>query len=197
MTTRSTSKYLQSCKSIWLLLELLSESFATFRSYDPCLPESPNELAHFRASTNELQLQWHLRKLPGFFSDMRYRGKQDDTCSAIFYRGVNMYTLPETNIAPENWWLKEYFPFAMAYFQWLCEFQGVYKLYMHRHWCWLLVRLTWNSPLTDLYHPFTPFAPSFWTCNHKNTDGNRILRIQNATKKCRPRCYRLALLMRA
>ena len=81
MTTSSTSKYLQSCKSIWLLLELLSESFATFRSYDPCLPESPNELAHFRASTNELQLQWHLRKLPGFFSDMRYRGKQDDTCS--------------------------------------------------------------------------------------------------------------------
>ena len=81
MTTSSTSKYLQSCKSIWLLLELRSESFATLRSYDACLPESPNELAHFRASTNELQLQWHLRKLPGFFSDMRYRGKQDDTCS--------------------------------------------------------------------------------------------------------------------
>ncbi len=26
-------------------------------------------------------------------------------------------TLPETNIASENWWLEYYFPFGKAYFQ--------------------------------------------------------------------------------
>ena len=31
-------------------------------------------------------------------------------------------TLPEANIAPENWWLE----FGMAYFQRLCQFQGGY-----------------------------------------------------------------------
>ena len=30
------------------------------------------------------------------------------------------YTLPETNIAPENQWLEDEFPFGMAYFQGLC-----------------------------------------------------------------------------
>jgi len=29
-------------------------------------------------------------------------------------------TLPETNIAPENGWLEDYFPFGKAYFQVLC-----------------------------------------------------------------------------
>ena len=29
-------------------------------------------------------------------------------------------TLPETNIAPENGWLEDEFPFRMAYFQVLC-----------------------------------------------------------------------------
>ena len=29
-------------------------------------------------------------------------------------------TLPETNIAPENWWLEDEFPFGMAYIQGLC-----------------------------------------------------------------------------
>ena len=29
---------------------------------------------------------------------------------------INLFTLPETNIAPENWWL-DYFPLGMAYFQ--------------------------------------------------------------------------------
>ncbi len=29
-------------------------------------------------------------------------------------------TLPETNIAPENWWLEYYFPIGEAYFQGLC-----------------------------------------------------------------------------
>ena len=33
-------------------------------------------------------------------------------------RGKN--TLPETNMAPENGWLEDYFPFGMAYFQVLC-----------------------------------------------------------------------------
>ena len=37
--------------------------------------------------------------------------------------GINVgdiYTLPETNIAPENGWLEYYFPIGMAYFQVLC-----------------------------------------------------------------------------
>ena len=29
-------------------------------------------------------------------------------------------TLPETNIAPENGWLEDSFPFGKAYFQGLC-----------------------------------------------------------------------------
>ena len=29
-------------------------------------------------------------------------------------------TLPETNIAPENWWLADYFSFGKAYFQGIC-----------------------------------------------------------------------------
>ena len=33
---------------------------------------------------------------------------------------VDAYTLPETNIAPENGWLEDYFPFGMAYFQGIC-----------------------------------------------------------------------------
>ena len=32
----------------------------------------------------------------------------------------NYSTLPETNIAPENWWLEDYFPFGKAFFQVLC-----------------------------------------------------------------------------
>ena len=31
-----------------------------------------------------------------------------------------IFTLPETNIAPENGWLEYYFPIGMAYFQVLC-----------------------------------------------------------------------------
>ena len=29
-------------------------------------------------------------------------------------------TLPETNMAPENWWLEDVFPIGNAYFQGLC-----------------------------------------------------------------------------
>ena len=37
-------------------------------------------------------------------------------------------TLPETNIGtgPENWWLKNYIPFGIPFFQVLCQFQGGY-----------------------------------------------------------------------
>ena len=35
---------------------------------------------------------------------------------------TNWNTLPETNIAPENGWLEDYFPFGKAYFQGLCWF---------------------------------------------------------------------------
>ncbi len=34
------------------------------------------------------------------------------------YMGITWITLQETNIfAPEKWWLEDYFPFGMAYFQ--------------------------------------------------------------------------------
>ena len=33
---------------------------------------------------------------------------------------IYIYTLPETNIAPENGWLEYYFPIGEAYFQGLC-----------------------------------------------------------------------------
>ena len=36
------------------------------------------------------------------------------------WQGMNLYTLPETNIAPENGWLEDEFPFGMAQFQGLC-----------------------------------------------------------------------------
>ena len=32
-------------------------------------------------------------------------------------RRLEIDTLPETNIAPENWWLEDEFPFRMTYFQ--------------------------------------------------------------------------------
>ena len=34
--------------------------------------------------------------------------------------GVEINTLPETNIAPKNGWLEYYFPIGEAYFQGLC-----------------------------------------------------------------------------
>ena len=30
---------------------------------------------------------------------------------------ISTHTLPETNMAPDNWWLEDEFPFGMAYFQ--------------------------------------------------------------------------------
>ena len=38
----------------------------------------------------------------------------------IKYKSVNVCTLPKFNIAPEKWWLEDYFPFGMVYFQGLC-----------------------------------------------------------------------------
>ena len=37
-------------------------------------------------------------------------------------------TLPETNIAPENGWLEDWFPFGMAYFRGLCFREGTWSL---------------------------------------------------------------------
>ena len=37
--------------------------------------------------------------------------------TSFFWRGTNINSLPETNIAPENGWLEYYFPIGMAYFQ--------------------------------------------------------------------------------
>ena len=52
--------------------------------------------------------------------------------------------LLEINIAPENWWLEDYFPFGIAYYQVLCEFQGRYisdlkcldTIDTHNSWFW-------------------------------------------------------------
>ena len=37
---------------------------------------------------------------------------------------VQIRTLPETNIAPENGWLEDWFPFGMASCQVLVRFRG-------------------------------------------------------------------------
>ncbi len=47
------------------------------------------------------------RYFASFFSPQLQQGK---LCEPL-------YTLPETNIAPENGWLEYYFPIGMAYFQ--------------------------------------------------------------------------------
>ena len=47
-------------------------------------------------------------------------------CADLSFLCWVFFTLPETNIAPENGWLEYSFPFGMVYFQVLCEFQGVY-----------------------------------------------------------------------
>ena len=44
-----------------------------------------------------------------------------------FEASKRQYTLPETNIAPENWWLEDYFPFGMAYFRGYVSFRGCTK----------------------------------------------------------------------
>ena len=43
-----------------------------------------------------------------------------DTYAGILPIFGDLYTLPETNIAPENGWLEDEFPFGMAQFQELC-----------------------------------------------------------------------------
>ena len=40
---------------------------------------------------------------------------------------LTRYTLPETNISPENGWLEDYVPFGKAYFQGPCQFEGGYS----------------------------------------------------------------------
>ena len=53
--------------------------------------------------------------------------------------------LLEINIEPENWWLENYFPFGIAYYQVLCEFQGRYisnlkcldTIDAHNSWFWV------------------------------------------------------------
>ena len=45
------------------------------------------------------------------FVDPRSRRRLNPTIWAIYY------TLPESNIAPENGWLEDEFPLGMAYFQ--------------------------------------------------------------------------------
>ena len=50
--------------------------------------------------------------IQAFFSSLQQNGVcvEEDIFSFLG-------TLPKTNIAPENGWLEDYFPFGMAYFQ--------------------------------------------------------------------------------
>ena len=76
------------------------------------------------------------------FKKWRHKSKKSSTPKNFFEPNIpkiskqNLYytwistmtrnpTLPETNIAPENGWLEDVFPFGKAYFQVLCYFQGV------------------------------------------------------------------------
>ena len=63
-------------------------------------------------------MHWHLLAIDIVFNEVipanvfvRFEENSDDT-------------LPETNVAPENGWLEDYFPIGEAYFQGLCQFQG-------------------------------------------------------------------------
>jgi len=56
-----------------------------------------------------------LYQFPAPFSPSQVELQQVDKAG---YSGP--YTLPKTNIAPENGWLEYYLPFGMAYFQVLC-----------------------------------------------------------------------------
>ncbi len=43
-----------------------------------------------------------------------------------------VYTLPETNLAPENGWLEDEFPFGKAYFQGYVSFrEGIFPYSLH------------------------------------------------------------------
>ena len=45
-----------------------------------------------------------------------------------FILNLGIFTPPKFNIAPEKWWLEDYFPFGMAYFQGLCKTSGINQL---------------------------------------------------------------------
>ena len=45
-------------------------------------------------------------------------GSEDNVYSCeVKHRPEQMLRPPKFNIAPEKWWLEDYFPFGMAYFQ--------------------------------------------------------------------------------
>ena len=56
--------------------------------------------------------------IPGFsiILSVRWRNKGDSMMIHDFQKS----TPKKTNIAPEKWWLEDYFPFGKAYFQGLC-----------------------------------------------------------------------------
>ena len=80
---------------------------------------------NFQQDIQELQ-----QRKPFFLSDKgSYLRKEVDSHPALF-EGLNLnlrgVALLETNIAPENGWLEDYFHIEEAYFQGLCWFQGCY-----------------------------------------------------------------------
>jgi len=48
----------------------------------------------------------------------------------ILYFYIIIITPPKFNIAPEKWWLEDYFPFGKAFFRAMLNFRGVYL-------CWI------------------------------------------------------------
>ena len=70
----------------------------------------------FKLNTQIQRLFARARQLT---SNQRRRTSREFECSSQHAIWVvnKWYTHPETNIAPENGWLEDYFPFGKAYFQ--------------------------------------------------------------------------------
>ena len=66
-----------------------------------------------------------------------------------------MYTLPETNIAPESQWLEDVFPFGMAYVQ--------RRTVSFRECIYIVPLYHLQSLLKDVLDPATKNHQMYWT----------------------------------
>ena len=65
-----------------------------------------------------------MESIRGFFcgshaGNQKIKNDGPENVSILFKHGV-YFTPPKFNIALEKWWLDDYFPFGMVYFQGLC-----------------------------------------------------------------------------
>ena len=77
----------------------------------------PNKLGHLS------QARWKFRRLSRW--EKGIKGRIESMLAAIWLLPPvqslsSAFTLPKTNVAPENGWLEDEFPFGMACFQVLC-----------------------------------------------------------------------------